>query len=75
MQLRPGVTSNGNELRGRVTSIVYIGTDTHYGVTLANGQEVRVRQQNSSVDARMLAREGDAATIHFAPEAARVLTE
>ena len=28
-----------NELRGRVTSIVYIGTDTHYGVTLANGQK------------------------------------
>ena len=67
--------SSGNELRGRVTSIVYIGTDTHYGVTLANGQEVRVRQQNSAADSRMLAREGEAASIHFAPEAARVLTE
>ena len=60
---------------GRVTSIVYIGTDTHYGVTLANGQEMRVREQNSAADSRMLAREGDAVSIRFAPEAARVLTE
>ena len=75
MHLRSGAADGGNELRGRVTSIVYIGTDTHYGVTLGNGQEVRVRQQNSAADSRMLAREGDAAAIHFAPEAARVLTE
>jgi spermidine/putrescine transport system ATP-binding protein len=75
MHLRSGAADGGNELRGRVTSIVYIGTDTHYGVTLGNGQEVRVRQQNSAADSRMLAREGDGAAIHFAPEAARVLTE
>jgi spermidine/putrescine transport system ATP-binding protein len=75
MHLRTGVAGSGNELHGRVTSIVYIGTDTHYGVTLANGQEVRVRQQNSAADSRMLAREGETASIHFAPEAARVLTE
>jgi spermidine/putrescine transport system ATP-binding protein len=64
-----------NELSGRVSSVVYIGTDTHYGVTLPNGQEIRVREQNSSAEARALAKEGDSATIHFTPAAARVLTE
>jgi spermidine/putrescine transport system ATP-binding protein len=68
-------TSSGNELNGRVTSIVYIGTDTHYGVTLANSQEVRIREQNSSAESRVLAQEGESATIYFTPEAARVLTE
>jgi spermidine/putrescine transport system ATP-binding protein len=76
MQIRPAAAvADGNELRGRVTSIVYIGTDTHYGVTLPNGQEVRVREQNSSSEARVLAKEGDSAIIHFMPAAARVLTE
>jgi spermidine/putrescine transport system ATP-binding protein len=64
-----------NLLHGHVTSVVYIGTDTHYGVTLPDGQEVRVREQNSSTEARVLAKEGDAATVQFTPEAARVLTE
>jgi spermidine/putrescine transport system ATP-binding protein len=67
--------AGGNELAGRVTSVVYIGTDTHYGVTLPSGQEVRVREQNSSPESRVLAREGEPASIHFTPEAARVLTE
>ena len=66
---------HSNELEGRVTSIVYISTDTHYGVTLPSGQEIRVREQNSSPESRFLARDGDTATIHFTPEAARVLTE
>jgi spermidine/putrescine transport system ATP-binding protein len=74
MHLRPteGAT---NVLHGRVTSIVYIGTDTHYGVVLPGGQEVRIREQNSKADSRFLAQEGDAVTVYFAPEAARVLTE
>jgi spermidine/putrescine transport system ATP-binding protein len=67
--------AHGNSLHGHVTSVVYIGTDTHYGVTLANGQEVRVREQNSSAESRMLAKEGDPATVRFTSEAARVLTE
>ncbi len=65
----------GNQLAGRVTSIVYIGTDTHYGITLPNGQEMRVREQNSSAESRLLAKEGEPAMIHFTPAAARVLTE
>jgi spermidine/putrescine transport system ATP-binding protein len=75
MHMGSASATRPNELQGRVTSVVYIGTDTHYGVTLANGQEVRVREQNSSAESRVLAKEGDAATVHFTPEAARVLTE
>jgi spermidine/putrescine transport system ATP-binding protein len=64
-----------NAVQGHVTSIVYIGTDTHYGVTLPSGQELRVREQNASPESRFLAKEGEGATVYFTPEAARVLTE
>ena len=74
LHLRPEPGAD-NTLTGRVTSIVYIGTDTHYGVALPAGQEVRVRQQNDKADSRFLAQEGDEVTVYFAPEAARVLTE
>jgi spermidine/putrescine transport system ATP-binding protein len=73
MHLRQG--EYANQLRGRVADIVYIGTDTHYGVTLANGKEIRVREQNSSPQMRFLADEGDEVTIYFDADAARVLTE
>jgi spermidine/putrescine transport system ATP-binding protein len=79
MQLRRGLgdesAAGANALGGHVTSIVYIGTDTHYGVTLPSGQELRVREQNSSPASRFLAREGEGVTVYFTPEAARVLTE
>jgi spermidine/putrescine transport system ATP-binding protein len=77
MQIHRGLEApaTGNAVHGHVTSIVYIGTDTHYGMTLPSGQELRVREQNASPESRFLAEEGEAATVHFAPEAARVLTE
>lgn len=75
MQILRSDGTQANELQGRVSSIVYIGTDTHYGVTLSNGQEIRTREQNSSPESRFLAREGELVTVHFSPEAARVLTE
>jgi len=74
MHIRADATAV-NELSGRVANVVYIGTDTQYGVVLPGGQEMRVREQNSAADSRFLATEGDAVTIRFAPEAARVLTE
>jgi spermidine/putrescine transport system ATP-binding protein len=74
MHIRAGAEA-ANELKGHVTSVVYIGTDTHYGVTLPDGQEIRVREQNSAADSRFLAREGEPVAVRFAPEAARVLTE
>lgn len=64
-----------NQLPGHVVSVVYIGTDTHYAVNLTNGQSIRIREQNNMPDSRPLAHEGDAVTISFAAEAARILTE
>ncbi len=64
-----------NQLTGRVTDIVYIGTDTHYTMRLNGGQEIRVREQNDSPESRLLARAGEEVTAHFSIEAARVLTE
>ena len=74
MHLRPTAGAD-NILTGRVANIVYIGTDTHYGVVLPGGQEVRVREQNAKSDSRFLAQEGDEVKVCFAPESARVLTE
>ena len=73
MHLRSG--GEVNQLPGHVTDVVYIGTDTNYGVKLDSGELIRVREQNSGADSRFLAREGDPVTVRFAPEAARVLTE
>jgi spermidine/putrescine transport system ATP-binding protein len=64
-----------NEFRGRVISIVYIGTDTHYGVRLASDQLVRVREQNNTPGSRPVAKEGDEVTVSFDSAAARILTE
>jgi hypothetical protein len=58
-----------------VASVVYIGTDTQYGVVLKGNHQVRVREQDNTPGSRPLAAEGDAVTVSFAVEAARVLTE
>ena len=63
-----------NEFQGHVASIVYIGTDTHYGIRLAGDQLVRVREQNNTPGSRPLAPEGAEVKVSFAAEAARVLT-
>jgi spermidine/putrescine transport system ATP-binding protein len=60
---------------GRVVDVVYIGTDTHYGVALDGGQHVRVREQNNVPGDTRHAGEGDAVTVGFAAQAARVLTD
>ena len=64
-----------NEFKGRVVSVVYIGTDTHYGVKIANDQLVRVREQNNMPGSRPLAQQGDELTVGFDIAAARILTE
>ena len=74
MHIRPTAT-DVNQLTGSVTDIVYIGTDTHYGVLLSGGQTIRVREQNYSAESRLLAGEGEPVSVRFAIEAARVLTE
>ena len=56
-------------------SVVYIGTDTHYGVSIANEQLVRVREQNNMPGSRPLAQQGDELTVSIDAAAARILTE
>ena len=64
-----------NACRGRVITVVYIGTDTHYGVELTGGQKVRVREQNDMPGSRPVANVGDEVTVSFASAAGRILTE
>jgi ABC-type Fe3+/spermidine/putrescine transport system ATPase subunit len=67
--------SNGNTFKARVISVVYIGTDTHYGVEISGGQHLRVREQNNMPGSRPLAQTGDEVTVSFAAAAGRLLTE
>jgi len=64
-----------NQFTGRVSNVVYIGTDTQYTVQLPGEQRVRVRAQNSAPGSRPLVDEGAEVTISFPAQAARVLTE
>jgi len=64
-----------NHFTGRVSDVVYIGTDTQYMVQLAGNQTVRVREQNRTPGSRPIAHEGDEVTVAFSAQAARVLTE
>lgn len=64
-----------NRFTGRVSNVVYIGTDTQYAIQLPGDQTVRVREQNSAPGSRPIAAEGAEVTISFSVQAARVLTE
>lgn len=66
---------DGNNLNGRVEDVIYIGTDTHYGVRFAGGQKVRVREQNISQAHKEIARTGDEVTVSFTCTSPRILTE
>ena len=66
---------NGNSFTARVISVVYIGTDTHYGVEIPGGQRLRVREQNNMPGSRPLAQAGDEVTVSFAAAAGSILTE
>ncbi len=74
MHLNPAPEAS-NQFDGQVVSVVYIGTDTHYGVLLKGDQRVRVREQNAAPGSRPVANEGDRVKVSFPAEAARVLTE
>ena len=65
----------GNALKGRVEEVIYIGTDTHYGVRFAGGQKVRVREQNILHGHHEIIQIGDEATVSFAYSSPRILTE
>jgi len=66
---------DGNNIKGRVEDIIYIGTDTHYGVRFLGGQKARVREQNLSQSQKEIARVGDEVTVSFTRTSPRILTE
>ena len=65
----------GNNLKGRVEEVIYIGTDTHYGVRFAGGQKVRVREQNILLGHHEMVHAGDEASVSFTYTSPRILTE
>ena len=66
---------NGNKLHGRVEDVIYIGTDTHYGVRFAGAQKVRVREQNIMHGHHEIIQIGDEVSVSFTPTSSRLLTE
>jgi spermidine/putrescine transport system ATP-binding protein len=66
---------DGNNLKGRVEDVIYIGTDTHYGVRFAGGQKVRVREQNVTQGQHEIVQVADEASVSFTRVSPRILTE
>jgi len=66
---------NGNNLNGHVEDVIYIGTDTHYGIRFPGGHKVRVREQNVSQAQKEIAKVDDDVTISFTTTSPRILTE
>ena len=67
--------SGGNNLRGRVEDVIYIGTDTHYGIRFPGGHKTRVREQNMTQAQKEIAKMGDEVTVSFTATSPRLLTE
>jgi spermidine/putrescine transport system ATP-binding protein len=67
--------AGANVVTGYVEEVVYIGTDTQYGVRLSTGHKVRVRAQNHDPFSRPAAAAGEPVKVTFVPQAARVLVE
>ncbi len=65
----------GNNLKGRVEEVIYIGTDTHYGVRFPGGHKARVREQNVTREQKSIARAGDETLVSFTRTSPRILTE
>jgi spermidine/putrescine transport system ATP-binding protein len=66
---------DGSNLQGVIEEVIYIGTDTYYGVRFPGGQKVRVREQNVTQAQREIAKTGDRVSVSFTKIAPRVLTE
>jgi spermidine/putrescine transport system ATP-binding protein len=66
---------DGNNLKGRVEEVIYIGTDTHYGVRFTGGHKARVREQNVTQAHKEIAKSGDDVTVSFTTASPRILTE
>lgn len=67
--------NDGNNLKGHVEEVIYIGTDTHYGVRFGGSHKVRVREQNITQAHKEIARTGDEVMVSFTSASPRILTE
>jgi spermidine/putrescine transport system ATP-binding protein len=61
-------------LKGKLETVVYFGTDTHYHVRLDQGSEFTVRQQNTRTGMATHS-EGERVGIDIAPDAAQMLRD
>jgi hypothetical protein len=58
-----------------VEEVIYIGTDTHYGVRFPGGHKARVREQNVTQARKELAHSGDEVRVSFSHSSPRILTD
>ena len=65
----------GNNLKGHADEIIYIGTDSQYGIRLPSGAHIRAREQNITAASKSICSVGDEVTVSFTLTAAQVLTE
>ena len=61
------------QIEGKIETLVYFGTDTHFHIRVADGTEFTVRQQNRRGD-EMRLKQGDAVSIRLPPGVATILT-
>ncbi len=62
-----------SDLRGEIADIVYFGTDTHFHIALASGEQLMVRHQNGASRGRASLRVGDSVGLRIAPGSLRIL--
>ncbi len=60
---------------GRITELIYIGTDTRYQVQLTERSSVMVREQNITLQEARTYHRGDSVSVYWDPSSALVLTE
>lgn len=75
MSIQSDASTSAGGLQGRVSEVVYIGTDTRYIVALETGADVVVRQQNRSAPDARGPRKGDRVRVQWQMEDGRVLVE
>ncbi|MEM7117906.1 MAG: ABC transporter ATP-binding protein [Chloroflexota bacterium] len=62
-------------VNGRISDVIYIGTDTRYQVELATNDKVFVRVQNLGQEQDIVFHAGDEVAVQWSPDNAQVLTE
>ena len=70
-----GHGNNRVSLNGRISDVIYIGTDTRYQVKLATGDNIFVRVQNLGQEQDVVFHAGDEVAVQWSADNAQVLTE